>query len=293
MARNEANKCLNFVPLLLSSMWRDPEACIALARINIAQNRADDAIFFLNAACYSREPAWMSPIINLPVYQTTKSKKFAKSDISPQEQLLCVSHFCGPAFNFYRCLSELANDVGIIKLQTMMKYKSFTAKTVIPKNPELDVFAENPPQSVSHFDFDLRDENLFDPGISSSSVPPALISTLPTSAKLISAAEYVFKDIQLCDSLKRSPQFPTSLDAVRLALSGIRVGDMEAVEVALKYIKGVSPFADLLRMRMVCETKWTSLSSLFHEPPKGSTLNEVNAATFAKTLSIGLESFII
>lgn len=291
ITKGSINKCQIVAPLLIASMWRDPQACISLARISMAQGKSEDAIFFLNAACYAREQVWSNPIINLPTYQTTKSKKFYKTDVSQTEQLLCASHFCGPTFNFYRCLAELARDVGIIKLQTMMKYKSFTAKNIVPTNPEMSYYNESKMDNDNTLD--LRNIPLFDPGISSTAQPPVLISFLPTSSKLITAAEYIIKDLSTIETMKRQPQLPTPVDAVRAALTGIRVGDMEIVEIALKSMKSVSLLSDLIRMRMLCESQWRNLSCIFHDPPKNSSLNEVNAAFMAKTISLGLESFII
>ena len=291
----DAQKCSLVTPLLLASLWNDPMACITLAQICRVNNHPDDALFFLNAACLSREPAWKSGIMTLPIASTTKEKSSLKTEITDIEQYLCFSHLCGVSYYFHRAIADLGRDLGQIKLQTMLKYKSFTAKSVIPHIPEISYFVKNDPFEGIRPDilYEPDSNNLYDPGISADPYPPKVVERLPTSQKLIDAAEFVLRDLAFCDNIKRNQQFQNDFDAMKACIIGLRVGELEVVDIALKALKSHSLFADLLRMKYMCETHWTSFSGIFHEPSKSTTLNEANSVFIAKAIAVGLESFII
>jgi hypothetical protein len=291
----DMQKCSLATPLLLASLWNEPMACIALAQICRVSNLPDGALFFLNAACLSREPAWKSGIMTLPTSSTTKEKGALKTEITEIEKYLCVSHLCGASYYFHRAIADLSRDLGPIKLQTMLKYKSFTAKSLIPQIPELSYYVNKEESKGAGAGAIPQPDtsNLYDPGISSEPYPPKVIERLPTSQKLIDAAEYVLHDLSFCDNIKRNQQFPNDFEAMKACIIGLRVGELEAVDIALKAVKSPSLFADLLKMRYMCETHWTSLSNIFHAPNKNTTLNEANSVFVAKAIAVGLESFII
>ena len=103
----------------------------------------------------------------------------------------------------------------------------------------------------------------------------------------------MLRDLAFCDNIKRNQQFQNDFDAMKACIIGLRVGELEVVDIALKALKSHSLFADLLRMKYMCETHWTSFSGIFHEPSKSTTLNEANSVFIAKAIAVGLESFII
>ena len=295
LATNDLTKCSLATPLLLASIWSEPLAAIALSQICRVENHPEDALFFLNAACLSREPAWNSTVMTFSRSTTTKQKHSFKTEISEIEQYLCCSHLCGVGFYFHRAIAELTRDLGPIKLQTMLKYKSFTAKSIIPHIPELTYFKQNSiEESAAPLLIHSEEAKyLYDPGITAQPSPPKIIERLPTTQKLIDVAEYVLRDMSYCDSVRRNNQFQNDFEAMKTCIIGLRVGDMDVVNLALKAIKNPSLFSDLLTMRYLCETQWTSLSGIFHEPTKTTTINEANSVFFAKAIAVALESFIV
>lgn len=286
------SKCGFLVPLLINSLWCHPLAGIALSRLSLVEGNPENSLYFLNASCLCREPSWESAIVTLPNVPVIRPKGSPKMILNPIEQFLFLSSLSGPSFHLIRALSEIAKDIGAIKLSTLLRHKKLTAKSIAPKLPKLEVY----PQTINTARGSISTFGaayLFDQGIEQKPVPPKVIEKLPTSQKLLDAAEYVLRSISQSETLKRNPQFLNEVEATKSAIVGLRIGDFQLTEIALKHIQTKTRLTEILKMRLMCETHWTSLSVLFKEAPKKRTLNEENSTIIAKSIAISLESFII
>ena len=290
--KGEINKCKSVVPLLLNSLWINPLAGIGLSKLCLALDKPEDSLYYLNASCFSRDPSWESSIITLPIVSVIRSKGSPKMIQTQIEQYLFISPLSGNSFHFYRAIAELVKDLGSIKLLNLIKNKKFNVKNNFPKFPSIELYEQN--QFLSQgITSSLLIPDLFDPGIETKPIVPRLIEKLPTSQKLIDSTEFIIRELNQCENLRKSPEFTSDFEALKAVLLALRVGDFQLAEIALSFVQSKSLFAEILKMRLMCETHWTSLSNSFKCNPKKKTLNEVNSLTIAKEIAISLESFII
>ena len=286
----DVKSTFQFIPILQSALWNEPLAGIALAKVCIALDRSEDALYFLNASCLSLYPAWQSNDIwlpnNMPV---TKPKKAPKVNTNSTENEIFLSPLSKSAFYLYRTLSKIAKDMGIIKLQTFLKFKFIPSKADITKLPKDEIYKIVEPDEFSNSDM-LEINCLFDPGINSEPFLPNIVKTLPASQNFLDAAQIVINDSQMIAAMKRGNDFPSQAnDLLKSALVAIRLGDFDFAEQCLSKIASPSGVVDLIKLRILCETGWTNFEGVFHKETKKTTINEHNGLTIAQEICKGLE----
>jgi hypothetical protein len=125
---------------------------------------------------------------------------------------------------------------------------------------------------------------LVDPGITGEPNVPRLVDRLPTSQRFLDAAQLVMHDLQTAESAKRSPEFASDFEAMKMAILGLRLADFQLSEIALARIQVHGGMSDLLRVRFMCETRWESFEGVFRPETKRTTIGEHNALIIARAL---------
>ena len=274
-----------FIPLLLASLWNEPLAGIALAKISLKYDHRDDSLLFLNASSVAVTPAWMSGIVYMPNMPCTKAKNAPRSDESSIENELMITQLSGTAFHLYRTIADVIRELGTVRIQTILKNRPYSVKIDSQRLPrdsvypttDLDEYISNE-MSPSEFAF------LLDPGVTGEPRVPRLVRCIPMTQHLLDAIQLVLNDLQTAEALKKNPEFSSDFDALKTAILGLRLGDFQLAGIALTKVKEHSGLSDLLRVRLMCETQWTTFAGVFHPETKKTTINEHNALTIAQAL---------
>ncbi|OHS97065.1 hypothetical protein TRFO_09597 [Tritrichomonas foetus] len=287
---NDIKSTFDMIPLLQQSLWNEPLAGIALACVSLALDRAEEALSFINASCLSLSPSWESNGIWLPNMPVTKPKDVPKHATNAIESELFISPLSQSAFYLYRTLSKIVKDIGIIKFQTILKFKFNKSKADVCKLSRDALFQIVEPYEFVNNDISFFDY-LYDPGISCEPHLPAIVKDLPTSQNFIDAANLVIHDLQFIESIKRGndSQLDGNYEPLKLVIMAIRLGDLEFAQKCLNKILSPSGVVDLLKMRLMCETGYSSFDGIFHKETKKTTVNEHNALTIAQEICKGLD----
>lgn len=296
------------VPLLLSSLWNEPLAGIALSRISIALDHPEDALQFLNASSIALKPSWFEKNVWMPNMPVTKPKETPRISASQIERDLFISPLGHSAFHLYRSIAAIAKKIGIIRLSSILNFKFIPSKVDSVKiSPSNDLFPiVEPDDFVDHEDPGI--DLLHDPGVSQEPKVPAAVKTLPTSQSFLDAAKLVISDMQNLEAFKResgnlsatngqkigldvgqiSPLSPSI--AVRRAVAALKLGDVEFASSCIARSSERTLMTQLVHMRIACESKWTRLTEIFRQEAKGSpSINECNAAEIAREICCGFD----
>ena len=274
-----------FIPLLLASLWNEPLAGIALAKLSLLYDRHDDSLLFLNASSVAVTPSWKSPVVYMPHMPVTKSKTAPRSEESTIENELMISPLSGPAFHLYRTIADVIRDLGSVRIQAILKHKPYSTKidpSKIPRDSiyptaDLDEYISTE-MNPSEFAF------LLDPGVTGEPQVPRLVKYIPMTQQLLDAIQLVLNDLQTAETFRKNPEFSSDFEALKTAILGLRLGDFQLADAALSKVKEHSGMSDLLRVRLMCETDWTTFTNVFHPETKKTTINEHNALTIARAL---------
>jgi hypothetical protein len=125
---------------------------------------------------------------------------------------------------------------------------------------------------------------LVDPGLGCEPVVPRMVENLPTCQQFIDATQLVLHDLQVAETAKKGQEFANDFEAMKMAILGLRLGDFQLSEIALAKVQVHGGMDDLLRVRLMCETQWTSFEGMFHPENKKITIGEHNALVIARTL---------
>lgn len=300
---NEIEKTFKSVPLLLSSLWNEPLAGIALARISIALDRAEDALLFLNASSIALCPSWHDKHVWMPNMPVTKPKDTPHSTTNQSERNLFISPLGHSAFYLYRSLAIIARKIGIIRLSSILKFKFISSRVdsvKISLSDDLFPIVE-PDDFVDNEDPMLQLLN--DPGVENEPIVPAAVKNLPTSQSFLEAAKLVISDMQTLEAIKRGDGNQTysgggkpMIDwiagsvAVKKAVVALKLGDLEFASNCMENATDNTAIAQLIRMRIACETKWTRMEDIFTQDAKKITLNEFNAIIIAQEIACGIDA---
>jgi hypothetical protein len=273
------------VPLLLASLWNEPLAGIALAHISLRYNRPENAMLFLNASAVAVKPAWQSSLVHMPNMPSTKPKGSPKNVESPIESELMISQLSGPSFHLYRAIAAVAKDLGLIKMQTYLRRRFLPSRVDSRTIPRGTIFPMAEPEEFLNAEISSAEIHLLvDPGVVAGPNVPRLVDRLPTSQHFLDAAQLVIHDLQTAEAAKRSPEFASDFEAMKMAILGLRLGDFQLSEMALGRVQVHSGMSDLLRIRLMCETRWDRFDGVFHPETKKTTIGEHNALVIARAL---------
>ena len=288
---NDVQSTFKAIPLLLSSLWNEPLAGIALSRICIALDKSEDALLFLNASSIALKPSWQSKLTWMPNLPVTKPKDSPKSQTNQTERDLFISPLSHSAFYLYRALATIAKKIGIIRLSSILKFKFIPSRVdsvKIPRDKELFPIIE-PDDFVD--DKGTMLNFLHDPGIECEPEVPAAVRNLPTSQSFLDAAKLVINDVQTIEAIKRGDNysFESNFNLLKRTIMSLKLGDFEFASLCLSKMTESSVFSELLKMRLMCETEWTNFNDVFHPDTKMLTLNERNALIVAQEICSGLD----
>jgi hypothetical protein len=278
------DECQPMVPLLLASLWNEPLAGIALAFY-----RPENSLLFLNASCVAVKPAWLSSLLYMPNMPSTKSKDSPKNGESPIESELMISQLSGPSFHLYRTIAAVARDVGMIRMQTILRRRFFPSRIPSRQLPRGPIFPMTEPQEFVNAELSRSEMALLvDPGLGCDPVVPMMVENLPTCQQFVDAAQLVLHDLQVAEAAKKGQEFANDFEAMKMAILGLRLGDFPLSEIALAKVQVHGGMDDLLKVRLMCETQWASFEGIFHPENKKTTIGEHNALVIARTLFCAL-----
>jgi hypothetical protein len=278
-------KCQPMVPLLLASLWNESLAGIALAKLALAFHRPENSLLFLNASCVAVKPAWLSSLLHMPNMPSTKSKDSPKNGESPIESELMISQLSGPSFHLYRTIAVVARDIGLIRMQTILRRRFFPSRIASQQLPRGPIFPMTEPQDFVNAELSRNEMALLvDPGLGGDPVVPRMVENLPTCQQFIDAAQLVLHDLQVAEAAKKGQEFANDFEAMKMVILGLRLGDFQLSEIALAKVQVHGRMDDLLRVRLMCEAQWTSFEGVFHPENRKTTIGEHNALVIARTL---------
>jgi hypothetical protein len=196
-----------------------------------------------------------------------------------------ISQLAGPSFHLYRSLAAITKDLGMIKMQTFLRRRFIPSRVDSHTIPRGSIFPSVEPDEWLNAEISNSEMPfLVDPGIVAEPTLPRLVDRLPTSQGFLDAAQLVMHDLQAAEAAKRSQEFATDFDAMKMAILGLRLGDFQLSEIALGRVQIQSGMSDLLRLRLMCETRWDRFDGVFHPETKKTTIGEHNALVIARAL---------
>jgi hypothetical protein len=216
---------------------------------------------------------------------STKPKDTPQNLESAIEAELLLSPLSGTAFHLYRTIADLTRDVGPIKLTTILKRRFAGSKVDLHKVRRGTIFPHKEPDEYVNAGMSRSEmDALYDPGVAGEPKVPRVVERLPTSEQFVGATTLVLHDIETAEKAKRSQEIGSDVEALRLAILGLRLGDFQLSELALGKVQTRSGIADLVRARLMCETGWSTFAGVFHPETKKTTIGEHNALVMARAL---------
>lgn len=275
-------KLFEYIPYLRSALWSDPLAGIAMAKILIAIGKPEDSIPFLNASFYSLKSMTKFHESKIRIFHHQKIN--VKYSIEQMKEELIKYPFAPPSFPFYQTLATAIRNIGVDVFKTC--YLSRFVPSKIDSFSIPPAFYPNFEEKESQLDENDKFDDLYDPGAVALPSPYPIIEDLPICSDFYEIMKIVVDDLNAIEVMKR--ELDESCDHLRHSLFALRVNDLDFASKCLWKMGSKTPFADLVRMRILKEIGFKTFEEHLHSEPSKGTLDERNSIIIAKEIFRGL-----
>ncbi|OHT16388.1 hypothetical protein TRFO_13249 [Tritrichomonas foetus] len=289
--------CETAIPILMNGIWSSPEACCAMAKLAVYRKNASDALFFANAACYTKKFVSGVPQVLSFISPKLESKKAPRMRPKMIETELVASQTSGHYNLIYQTIVLITSIASSIKVRTMLKNKVEKKTDKKAEKKEKAFLSENHISNLEQHcpvsEMNMLDD-LYDPGVLISNIEvPFYIKSLPISSTFMQISTTALNDIQLRDNVMRTKRIESSQDARNVAIIALKLRDPDLYEVsmsALKKMKKLRVISELMKMRLLTGPKWCPLPKSTEVSLSKMTMNESNSLVVMRQLSQGITS---
>lgn len=222
---SDISEYANVVPLFMNGFWFSPIGCACMSHLIMKSETPEDAIFCLNAAFYSKTNLKNGKSHSID-FSKKKIKKTDKTISSFEKDLISYLSY-DHRYHIYDELNELTKAVSQIRIRTILNDMLSSKQDTHYTDFEFRCPSRPPPST----------DNLYDPGISSSTALPAFIKTLPLSSEFYDIANDFFDDVQFKDRILRVKKLINESEALKALSVSVRLRNAELYSLALSDLR--------------------------------------------------------